>query len=86
MVALREGASILVEGDSATLLGPARTSESVTWRGARLMRRVSDGGAAELAEGASLDELMSSAKSPEEQLDDGATGRRRQREDAFDSG
>ena len=49
---------MLVEGESAKLLGPARRSEEVTWEGARLVRKLSDGGACEIAVGAQLDELM----------------------------
>ena len=58
VLALREGSSILVEGESASLLGPARRSDSVTWEGARLFRTPADGGAREVAVGESLDFLM----------------------------
>ena len=58
VLALREGASVLVEGESAKLLGPARISDEVTWDGARLVRRASDGGPLEIPVGASLDHLM----------------------------
>ena len=58
ILALREGASVLVEGETATLLGPARTSEQVTWQGARVVRTERAGGACEVVAGQSLQFLM----------------------------
>ena len=36
VLALREGSAVLVEGESAKLLGPAKRSPEVTWEGAML--------------------------------------------------
>lgn len=58
VLALREGSSVLVEGEAARLLGPTRRSADVTWEGARLIRRASDGGPREVGVGESLDALM----------------------------
>lgn len=61
VLALREGSSLLVEGETAQLLGPVTRSAAVTWEGARLVRRAADGGAREVAVGESLDFLMKDA-------------------------
>jgi hypothetical protein len=56
VLALREGSSVRVDGESATLLGPVRTSSDVTWRGARLVTVGAP--PRDVEEGASLDFLM----------------------------
>ena len=55
VVALREGSSLLVQGDTVTLLGPWRRSPHVAWDGARLFSRDS---CRELLPGDSLDFLV----------------------------
>lgn len=58
VLALREGSTVLVEGEHATLLGPTTRSAQVTWEGARLLRPPKDGGPREVGVGESLDFLM----------------------------
>mmetsp|Transcript_19486 Transcript_19486/g.44789 ORF Transcript_19486/g.44789 Transcript_19486/m.44789 type:complete len:340 (-) Transcript_19486:671-1690(-) len=64
VLCLREGASVLVEGEEARLLGPAKRSAAVFWEGARLVRRMADGGVREVAADESLNFLMSSGAPP----------------------
>lgn len=61
VLALREGATVRVDGERAILLGPAKRSPQVTWDGARLVRRLCDGGARDVAVGDELDALMAAA-------------------------
>lgn len=55
VLALREGSTVLVEGEKATLLGPAQRSPEVTWEGARFF---APGKQEEVNAGACLDHMM----------------------------
>jgi dipeptidase E len=56
LVALREGAAIFVDGETARLIGPAKKSKEITWDGALVRSRAA--GARELANGDELSFLM----------------------------